>query len=380
LNRIYFDISATTPIDPQVADVMHELQRHTYGNPSSIHREGQAARVVIEKSRRQLSAALHCLPEEIIFTSSGSESNNMVLKGSLNRKDHFITSSYEHPAVLEVLPFLQDNGIDFSLVKPDHSGIIKPESVKKEIRTNTRLISIMFVNNELGTINPISEIGSLAKEKNIPFHSDAVQALGKIPLDTEKSPVDFLSMSAHKLYGPKGVGALFIRKGSKLEPLIYGGSQEANLRASTENIAGIGGFGMASELATVNLEKNSQHINHLENYLLSCLKEKTIEFQINGTNRIPGVLNITFLKIDGNNLVMQLDMAGIGISFGAACASGTLKSSSMLLDMGLTESLALSTVRISFGKIHNLKDVETVINTMHQIILNQSKESIVYEG
>lgn len=380
MNRIYFDISATTPIDPQVADVMHELQRHTYGNPSSIHREGQAARVVIEKSRRQLSAALHCLPEEIIFTSSGSESNNMVLKGSLNRKDHFITSSYEHPAVLEVLPFLQDNGIDFSLVKPDHSGIIKPESVKKEIRTNTRLISIMFVNNELGTINPISEIGSLAKEKNIPFHSDAVQALGKIPLDMGKSPVDFLSMSAHKLYGPKGVGALFIRKGSKLKPLIYGGSQESNLRASTENIAGIGGFGLASELAAMNLEKNTQHINHLENYFLTFLKEKEIEFQINGSNRIPGVLNITFPKIDGNNLVMQLDMAGIGISFGAACASGTLKSSSMLLDMGLTESLALSTVRISFGKIHNLKDVETVINTMHQIILNQSKESIVYEG
>ena len=358
---------------------MHELQKNTYGNPSSIHREGQAARVVIEKSRIQLANALHCLPEEIIFTSSGSESNNMVLKGVLNKRDHFITSSYEHPAVLKVLPFLQDNGIDFSLVKPDHNGIIKPESVEKEIRTNTRLISIMFVNNELGTINPISEICSIAKGKNIPFHSDAVQALGKIPLDTEKSPVDFLSMSAHKLYGPKGVGALFIRKGSKLEPLIYGGSQEANLRASTENIAGIGGFGMASELATVNLEKNSQHINHLENYLLSCLKEKTIEFQINGTNRIPGVLNITFPNIDGRNLVMQLDLAGIGISFGAACASGTIKASSMLLDMGLTESIAQSTVRISFGKIHTLKDVETVINTMHQIMLNQSEKSIAYE-
>jgi cysteine desulfurase len=358
---------------------MHELQKNTYGNPSSIHREGQAARVVIEKSRRQLANALHCLPEEIIFTSSGSESNNMVLKGVLNKRDHFITSSYEHPAVLKVLPFLQDNGIDFSLVKPDHNGIINPESVEKEIRTNTRLISIMFVNNELGTINPISEIGSIAKEKNIHFHSDAVQALGKIPLDMEKSPVDFLSMSAHKLYGPKGVGALFIRKGSKLEPLIYGGSQEANLRASTENIAGIGGFGMASELATMNLEKNSQHINHLENYLLSCLKEKEIDFQINGTNRIPGVLNITFPNIDGRNLVMQLDMAGIGISFGAACASGTVKASSMLLDMGLPQSVALSTVRISFGKIHSLNDVETVINAMHQIILNQSEESIAYE-
>ena len=380
MNRIYFDISATTPIDPQVADVMHELQRHTYGNPSSIHREGQAARVVIEKSRRQLSAALHCLPEEIIFTSSGSESNNMVLKGSLNRKDHFITSSYEHPAVLEVLPFLQDNGIDFSLVKPDHSGIIKPESVKKEIRTNTRLISIMFVNNELGTINPISEVAQLSHDKGILFHSDAVQALGKISLNMNDIPADFLSMSAHKLYGPKGVGALFIRKGNNLKPLIVGGGQEANLRASTENISGIGGFGMAVELATMNLKENIEHINCLETHFLNQLNEKDIDYKINGSERVPGVLNMTYPNIDGQNLVMQLDLAGIGISYGAACASGTAKTSDILLDMGLTKENALSTVRISFGKIHSLKDIETVANAIHQILIQQSEKFITHEG
>jgi cysteine desulfurase len=379
MNRIYFDISATTPIDPRVADFMHDVQKETYGNPSSIHREGQSARAVVEKARRQLAMALHCTPEEVIFTSSGSESNNMVLKGTLNSGDHFITSSYEHPAILKVLPYLKEKGIECSLIKPDENGTIQPESVEKEIRENTRLISIMHVNNELGTINPISEVASISHEKGILFHSDAVQALGKIPIDTHDIPADFISMSAHKLYGPKGVGALFIRKGATLKPLIYGGGQEHSLRASTENIAGIGGFGMATELAVMSLEENFQHISRLEIHLLSLLDEKKIDYKINGAERVPGVLNITFPQIDGQSLVMQLDMAGIGISFGAACTSGTAKASTMLLDMGLTEEDALSTVRISFGKIHSLEDVKTVVNTIYQILIQQSEEFIAHE-
>ena len=192
--------------------------------------------------------------------------------------------------------------------------------------------------------------------------------------------MDFLSMSAHKLYGPKGVGALFIRKGATLKPLIFGGGQEANLRASTENIAGIGGFGMAVELAAMNLKENFEHISCLETYFISQLDEREIEYKINGSDRVPGVFNMTFFNIDGQNLVMQLDMAGIGISFGAACASGTAKASTILLDMGLTEEMALSTVRISFGKIHSLKDVETVVDAIHQILIQQSKEFIAHEG
>ena len=380
MNRIYFDISATTPIDPRVADFMHDLQKGTYGNPSSIHREGQAARAVVEKARRHLAMALSCTPDEIIFTSSGSESNNMVLKGVLSKGDHFITSSYEHPAILKVLPYLKEKGVKFSLIKPDKNGIVQPKSVEKEIRENTRLISIMHVNNELGTINPISEIARISHEKGILFHSDAVQALGKIPIDLDIIPADFISTSAHKLYGPKGVGALFIRKGATLKPLIYGGGQEHSLRASTENIAGIGGFGMATELAAMSLEENSQHIARLEIHLLSQLEKRKIDYKINGTERVPGVLNMTFPHIDGQNLVMHLDLAGIGISFGSACTSGTAKASNILMNLGLTEEEALSTVRISFGNIHSLKDVETVVSTIHQILIQQSEEFIAHEG
>ena len=223
-------------------------------------------------------------------------------------------------------------------------------------------------------------LSQVAHDNNILFHSDAVQALGKIPLDLSKIPADFMSMSAHKLYGPKGAGALFIRKGSTVKPLIYGGGQEHSLRASTENIAGIAGFGMAVELAAMSLEENSQHISRLEIHLLSLLDEKKIDYKINGAERVPGVLNITFPQIDGQNLVMQLDMAGIGISFGAACTSGTAKASTMLLDMGLTKEDSLSTVRISIGKIHSLEDVETVVNTIHQILSQQSEEYIAHEG
>ena len=380
MNRIYFDISATTPINPRVADFMYDLQKETFGNPSSIHREGQAARAVIEKARRELALALSCSPDEIIFTSSGSESNNMVLKGTLNSEDHFITSSYEHPAILKVLPYLKEKGVEFTLVKPNKNGIVQPESVEQEIKENTRLISIMHVNNELGTINPIGEISNISHEKGILFHSDAVQALGKIELDVNKIPVDFLSMSSHKLYGPKGVGALFIRKGISLKPLIYGGGQEHNLRASTENIAGIGGFGMAVELAAISLKENFEHIIRLETHFISQLDKQEIDYKINGNDRVPGVLNMTFYNIDGQNLVMQLDLAGIGISFGSACTSGTAKASNILMNLGLTEEEALSTVRISFGKIHSLKDVETVVSTIHQILIQQSEKIIAHEG
>ena len=368
MKRIYCDISATTPLDPRIGDFLRELNGSAFGNPSSIHREGQAARAVVEKSRRQLATALICTSNEIIFTSSGSESNNMVLKGVLNPGDHLITSSYEHPAIGNVLPILEQQGIEISQVQPDGNGRILPSSIERQIRENTRLISIMWVNNELGIINPISEIGTIARDNNILFHSDGVQAFGKIRVDLSKIPVDFLSMSAHKLYGPKGVGALYKRQGATLTPLIHGGGQESNLRASTENVSGIGGFGMAAQLAADYLEENIEHINNLEAYFLSLLNEKVIDFEVNGKDRVPGVLNLTFPDMDGQSLVLQLDLAGIGISFGAACASGTMKASKMLLDLGLTKEDALSTVRISFGKIHNRDEVHKVAETLADIL------------
>ena len=380
IKRIYCDISATTPLDPQISEFLIDLNEHIYGNPSSIHREGQAAKAVVEKSRRQLANALNSNPEEIIFTSSGSESNNMVLKGVLNPGDHFITSSYEHPAILKVLPFLESKNISTTIVNPDKNGLIHPSDIEENINANTRLISIMWVNNELGTINPISEIGSIARNRNILFHSDAVQALGKIYINVDETPVDFLSMSAHKLYGPKGIGALYKRRGSKLEPLIHGGGQESNLRASTENIGGIGGFGMAAELSTSKLEENTEHILRLETYFLNLLNEQNIPYSINGKKRIPGVFNITFHGVIGQDLVLQLDFSGIGISFGSACASGTVKASEMLVEMGLTKEDALSTVRISFGKIHQLEDVKKVAESIGEILKSNVEEIAHHAG
>ena len=380
IKRIYCDISATTPLDPQISEFLIDLNEHIYGNPSSIHREGQAAKAVVEKSRRQLANALNSKPEEIIFTSSGSESNNMVLKGVLNPGDHFITSSYEHPAILKVLPFLESKNISTTIVNPDKNGLIHPSDIEENINANTRLISIMWVNNELGTINPISEIGSIARNRNILFHSDAVQALGKIYINVDETPVDFLSMSAHKLYGPKGIGALYKRGGSKLEPLIHGGGQESNLRASTENIGGIAGFGMAAELSTSKLEENTNHILRLESYFLNLLNEQNISYTINGTKRIPGVFNITFHGVNGQDLVLQLDFSGIGISFGSACTSGTVKASEMLLEMGITKEDALSTVRISFGKIHQLEDVKKVADSIGEILQSSVKELVNHGG
>ena len=380
IKRIYCDISATTPLDPRIGELLTDLNEHIYGNPSSIHREGQAAKAVVEKSRRQIANAINAQPDEIIFTSSGSESNNMVLKGVLRPGDHFITSSYEHPAILKVLPFLESQNIETTLVKPDKNGMIQPADIEENIQENTRLISIMWVNNELGTINPIFEISSIAKEKNVLFHSDAVQALGKIEINTEEIPVDYLSMSAHKLYGPKGVGALYKRGGTKLDPLIHGGGQESNLRASTENVGGIGGFGMAAELSTTNLEENTEHILRLETYFLNLLNEQNISYSINGKKRIPGVFNITFHGVIGQDLVLQLDFSGIGISFGSACASGTVKASEMLVEMGLTKEDALSTVRISFGKIHQLEDVKKVAESIGEILKSNVEEIAHHAG
>ena len=380
IKRIYCDISATTPLDPRIGELLMELNEHIYGNPSSIHREGQAAKAVVEKSRRQIANAISAQPDEIIFTSSGSESNNMVLKGVLCPGDHFITSSYEHPAILKVLPYLENQNIETTLVKPDKNGMIQPADIEENIQENTRLISIMWVNNELGTINPIFEISSIAKEKNVLFHSDAVQALGKIEINTEDIPVDYLSMSAHKLYGPKGVGALYKRGGTKLDALIHGGGQESNLRASTENVGGIGGFGMAAELSTSKLEKNTDHILRLESYFLNLLNKQNISYTINGAKKIPGVFNITFHGVNGQDLVLQLDFSGIGISFGSACASGTVKASEMLLAMGITKEDALSTVRISFGKIHQLEDVKKVADSIGEILQSSVKELVNHGG
>ena len=368
MNNLYFDIAATTPLDNNVAEFTSKIQSTIFGNPSSIHQFGQKSRSLIEKSRRQISSSLNCKPNEIIFTSGGSESNNLVLKGFLKKGDHFITSSYEHPAIINVAQELEKHGIKVSYIKPKTSGIINPDEVKDAILPNTKLISIMYVNNELGCINPIDQIIEVAKDNNIKVHTDAVQIIGKKNIDLGNLNIDFLSIAAHKYYGPKGVGALFIRNGNLLDSVLQGGGQEQNLRPGTENIAGISGMGLATQIAIDNIRENSSKILMLEDLFFKLLNDNKIKHQINGKHRIPGIINITFPNILGQNLVMKLDLENIAVSFGSACASGTPKASKVLLDLGLTPDEALRTIRISIGKFHQKDDIHCLVNTLNNIL------------
>jgi len=377
MNNLYFDIAATTPLDENVAKLISEVQSNVFGNPSSIHQFGQKSRAIVEKSRRQIANALYCKPNEIIFTSGGSESNNLVLHGFLKTGDHFITSSYEHPAIIKVAQELENNGVEVSYIKPEKNGIINPEKINNTIKENTKLISIMYVNNELGCINPIQEIIDIAKKNNIKTHTDAVQLIGKKHINLNDLKTDFLSIAAHKYYGPKGIGALFIRSGTLLNTVFQGGGQEQNIRPGTENISGIAGMGLATKIAIENIEKNYTAITQLENLFFDLVKRKNILFKLNGDNRLSGIINITFSNILGQNLVMKLDMKGIAISFGSACSSGTPKPSSVLLDLGLTEQDALKTVRISIGKMHTKEDVVKLVDSLNQIIKDTCNKDVI---
>ena len=368
MKKIYFDIAATTPVDPKVATLMSHVMRQTFGNPSSIHKFGQESHSVIERARLQLATALSCEPGEIIFTGGGSESNNLVLQGFLNSGDHIITSSYEHPAILKVIDELKKKGIEASLIRPNKNGVIETETVFDAIKPNTKMISIMAVNNELGSINPIAQLSEIAMENNISFHTDAVQMFGKLPIDLSEIHIDFMSISAHKLYGPKGVGALYIRKGNKLPAILHGGGQENELRPGTENIPGIAGFGLAAELVTKNMTINIKNTLELESYFLTTLTEKGIEFTRHCKTHVPGLMNISFHNISSNSLVMSLDLEGIAISAGSACASGTLTGSKVLLQLGVSEKLASESVRISLGKLHSKDDVDYVIQKITELI------------
>jgi len=368
-NNIYFDVAATTPIDLKVIDIMNEINSKYFGNPSSIHFFGQKTHNIIEKSRKLFSEYLGCLPSEIVFTSGGTESNNIALNGILNPGDHFITSSYEHPAILNVAKNLELKGINVTYVKPCSNGIISASQIKEEICDKTRLVSIMALNNELGTINPIHEISEICKSNNVLFHSDAVQLIGKRKFDLIDS-IDLLSIGAHKFYGPKGIGALYIKKGTVLNPFIIGGGQENGFRPGTENIALIAGMTEALKISFEDYNKNCEHIQKLENLFFSELDKTAIQYNVNGSPRLSGIINITFDNFDGQTLLMNLDMNGIAISYGSACSSGTSKPSSALLEIGLTEQKAKNTVRISIGKFINDDDIKYLVATLEKIICN----------
>ena len=373
MKQIYFDHSATTPISEDILEHMYQVLKNNFGNPSSIHQFGQSSRALIENARRQIAITIGASPKEIYFTGGGSESNNIVIKNILNPGDHLITSSIEHPAILKPAEELQKNGVEVSFVKPNSDGIIQTKDVIKSIKDNTKLISIMMVNNELGTINPIKEYSQSIKNKGILLHTDAVQAFGKIPLNVSELNVDVLSLSGHKFYGPKGVGILYKKNNIPLTGLITGGGQEQDLRAGTENVAGISAIGIAAEKSFNNLENNSKKITEITDYFLSKLINENITHKINGSNRVPGVLNISFPKISGQILMINLDLLGIAVSYGAACSSGTPKPPKVLLETGLPSELAKSSIRISFGKDNTIEEIDYFIDSLKSILSKELK-------
>lgn len=372
----YLDNAATTPVDPEVLKVMEPYYKEKFANPSGIYSFAQDIKKDIEIAREQMAKFLNCESSEIIFTSGGSESDNMAIKGFVfanqEKGKHIITSQIEHHAVLNTCKYLEQLGFSVTYLPVDKYGIIDPSNLKKSIRKDTVFISIMYANNEIGTIEPIKELAQIAKEHNICFHTDAVQAAGKIKLDVKDIGVDLLSISAHKFYGPKGVGALYIKKGTKINSLIHGGHHEKNRRAGTENVAGIIGMAKASELAIayLNNETEIKRIKSLRDTLQKSILEKIPEVVVNGhpEKRMDNILNICIKYIEGESILIHLDFEDICASSGSACTSGSLEPSHVLLALGLPHEVAHGSIRFSFGKFNTEDDVQRVIDVLPGIV------------
>jgi cysteine desulfurase NifS len=378
--RIYLDHNATTPIAVEVFDEMAKVMKKHFGNPSSIYKEGKEAHAVIEESRRKVAQLLNCTARRIVFTSGGSESNNLVLKGvafpNRNGKNHIITSTIEHPAILATCKWLGACGFEITLLPVDKNGLIDPDDLLKAITGKTCLVSIMSANNEIGTIQPIAKLAAIAKERAVLFHTDAVQASGKIQIDVEALGVDFLSLSAHKIHGPKGTGALYVRRDCCLDPLIHGGKQERGMRAGTENVAGIVGFGRAAELAVMNLPA-MEKVTEMRDRLAESIMELVPDAWINGrmAERLPNTINMTLPGIRGESLVLALDQQGVSISSGSACRSGSPKPSHVLLAIGLSEEEAHCSIRLSLGASNSFDQIERT-TTLLEGVINSSRNSV----
>lgn len=382
---IYLDNAATTPTKSDVLEEMIPYFTEKYGNPSSIYSVARESKSAIEKARDRVAKALNSNADEIFFTGGGSEADNWAIKGialaNRDRGNHIITTKIEHHAVLHTCSYLEKHGFNITYLNVDESGLISIEELKNSITDKTILISVMFANNEIGTIQPISEIGKLCREKGIYFHTDAVQAVGNASINVKEMNIDLLSLSAHKFYGPKGVGALYIRKGVKVHPYIHGGGQERNRRAGTENVPGIVGLGKAIELAQNNLEGHMNKLTLLRNKLINGIMEKIPYTKLNGhpEKRLPGNANICFRFIEGESLLLLLDETGICGSSGSACSSGSLDPSHVLLAIGLPHEIAHGSLRLSIGDSTTEEDIDYVLSVLPNIVKRLRDMSPLYE-
>lgn len=371
---IYLDHGATTPLDPQVVEAMLPYLRGGYGNPSSLHRPGREARLALETARSRLASLLNARESEIYFVSGGTEADNLAIQGAAfknrHRGRHIITTAVEHPAVLNTCKYLEKQGFEVTYLPVDAYAQVDPEALRGAIRRDTILLSVMHANNEVGTLNPIAEIGKIAREAGVYFHSDAVQSFGKISLDVQALAVDLLSISGHKIYGPPGIGALYIRRGVALEKLLHGGRQEGDKRAGTENLPGIIGLAEAAELICRNREEQARRVGQLRDYFQEQLLRQFPDTRVNGhpLHRLYNNLNVSFPGCDSETLLLSLDMQGIAASSGSACSSGSVEPSHVLKAMGLPPATARSAIRFTLGKDNTREEIDYVLETLREII------------
>jgi len=362
--RIYLDNNATTPVLPEVLEAMRPYFGEHFGNASSIHHYGQETRAAVERARDSMASLLGCRAAEVVFTSGGTEGDNLAIAGLTGAGDHIITSSIEHHAVLHACKHLEETGCDVTYVPVDGRGLVDPGDVRRALRTNTKLISIMMANNETGVLQPVEEIGKIAAEADVYFQTDAVQAAGKVPIDVNRIGCDALSISGHKMHAPQGVGALYVRKGTRLQPLFYGGRHERSRRAGTENVPGIVGLGKAAELAMQRFERgDDRRMSALRDSLQQGLLAQVEESGVNGLGapRVPNTANIYFDQIEGESMVIALDLKGLAVSAGAACSSGAIEPSHVLTAMSLRKDRAHASIRFSLGTQNTAEDIDLVL-------------------
>ncbi|TMD58996.1 MAG: cysteine desulfurase [Chloroflexi bacterium] len=375
MRRIYLDHAATTPVDPRVAEAMAAVYRDAPGNPSSIHDEGRQARALMDTARERVAAAIGAEPSEIVFTSGGTEADNLAVRGTVaalrHKGDHVVTTAIEHHAVLDTVSELErEQNVRLTVLPVDRYGRVDPEDVREAITARTVLVSVMHANNEIGTIEPIAEIGRICRERNVVFHSDAVQTVGALEVDVRRLPVDLLSLNAHKFYGPKGVGALYVRKGTPFARIQTGGGQERDRRAGTENVAGIVAMGAALEIATRERAIESPRLARLRDLLLSGVRDAIDDVVVNGhpTERLPNNASLCVRGVQGESLIVALDLAGIAASSGAACTTGSLEPSHVLLAIGLSRELAQGSLRLTLGRATTDEDVDVVLGELPRIV------------